>query len=127
MLFIAAALAVIHVAVGMCGYQRTHAWLKRHSRHDEVRAASARDLQSAHGLAELAAVAGRHGAIKATCLRQSLLVYWLLRRRGLKPELRLGVRKDEGTLDAHAWIELEGHALSPTPIRHRAFNFNDRT
>jgi hypothetical protein len=35
----------------------------------------------------------------------------LLRRAGEASELRLGVRKVDGRLDAHAWIEHQGAAL----------------
>lgn len=126
LLLVTAALQLIHAALGLFGYQRTHKWLKRHSRHAAVRAASPADLRMANRLVHLAAIAGRHGPISATCLRQSLLLYWLLRRRGLQPCLRLGVRKQAEALDAHAWVELEGQPLSRTPIQHQAFTLPDR-
>lgn len=126
LLLITAALQLIHGALGLFGYQRTHHWLKRRSRHAAAHAASSTDLRVAQRLAELTAIAGRHGPISATCLRQSLLVYWLLRRRGLQPQLRVGVRKQVEALDAHAWVELDGQPLSPTPIQHQAFTLPDR-
>ena len=46
-----------------------------------------------------------------TCLKKSLVLFWMLRRRGLAAELRIGVRKVGGTLEAHAWIEHEGRVL----------------
>ena len=125
LLRITVALQLIHGALGLFGYQRTHKWLNRHSRHVAAHAASATDLRLAHRLAELTAIAGRHGPLSVTCLRQSLLLYWLLRRRGLQPDLRLGVRKQAEALDAHAWIELDGQPLSPAPIQHQAFTFPD--
>lgn len=123
---ITVSLQLIHGALGLFGFRRTHKWLKRHSGHGAAHAASASDLQLAHRLVELTAIAGRHGPVSTTCLRQSLLVYWRLRRRGLQPHLRLGVRKQGEALDAHAWVELDGQPLSPTPIRHQAFTLSDR-
>ena len=68
--------------------------------------------ESANRIARLVAVAAHHGPYRATCLRQSLVLWWLLSRRGIAVELRIGVRKDGGELQAHAWVEHDGHALN---------------
>jgi hypothetical protein len=47
----------------------------------------------------------------ATCLPRSLTLWWLLRRRGIESELRLGVRKDGDSIVAHAWVECEGEVV----------------
>lgn len=126
-LFITLGLGFVHVALAIVGYQRTKQWLEARSRHANARAVTETELQSAHRLAHLASIAGRHGAISATCLRQSLLLYWILRRRGLQPVVRLGVRKSAGAaLDAHAWVELDGHPLATAPIQHQPFAIPDR-
>lgn len=45
----------------------------------------------------------------ATCLTQALTAQLMLSRRGHRPQLRIGVAKDEqGRLEAHAWLECEG-------------------
>jgi hypothetical protein len=46
--------------------------------------------------------------IRSTCLRESLVLYGLLRRRGAMPKLCVGVKKDGHGLAAHAWIECAG-------------------
>lgn len=115
------ALPPIAAALRLFGYQRTQRWLERHSQHAASRPASPGDFAAAQGLAGLASIAGRHGVIEATCLRQSLLVYWLLRRRGLNPEIKLGVRKQDDALDAHAWVELDGLALAQSDLVHHPF------
>ena len=115
------ALPVIHASVGIAGYGRTKQWLERWSSTPAGQPSSNGDLASARSIARLAAIAGRRGAVSATCLRQSLLVYWILRRRGLSPELKIGVRKHEGVVDAHAWVELAGQSLDVAPVRHQAF------
>ncbi|MBL8189200.1 MAG: lasso peptide biosynthesis B2 protein [Acidobacteria bacterium] len=56
--------------------------------------------------------ASRHGLIAANCLPQSLLVWWMLRREGIEAELRIGVRKERQTVEAHAWVELSGRVLN---------------
>lgn len=46
-----------------------------------------------------------------TCLKKSLVLFWMFRRRGMPADLRIGVRKVNGQLEAHAWIEQEGRVL----------------
>jgi hypothetical protein len=52
--------------------------------------------------------AARYGLFADTCLTRSLLLGWLLRRKGIDTQLRIGVRLIDGTLDAHAWVEYAG-------------------
>ena len=42
-----------------------------------------------------------------TCLRQALATQWLLRRRGIRSVLHLGVA-DVSSMDAHAWVTVDG-------------------
>lgn len=41
---------------------------------------------------------------KCTCLVQALAAYRVLRRRGCRPCLYLGLRKSPSDLEAHAWL-----------------------
>lgn len=75
-------------------------------------------LMSAHEirtLAELVNVAARLTPFPATCLTRSLLLGWLLHRRSVPNQLRIGVRFTQGTLDAHAWVECEGVPVNDKP------------
>jgi Transglutaminase-like superfamily len=50
-----------------------------------------------------------------TCLAQSLAAHALLRRRGYRPELHIGVRERDSAsvpLDAHAWVECDGRVVA---------------
>jgi hypothetical protein len=60
-------------------------------------------------------IAARHSIVKATCLPRSLAVWTLLRRRGIESELRIGVRQNDGTFEAHAWVERDGVVLNDSP------------
>ncbi len=104
-------LPIVATSLRFAGYVRTRRWLERISRHPQPHVASEAELAAAERLAELASIAGRRGLISATCLRQSLLVYALLRRRGLQPELKIGVRKQGGEMDAHAWVAVGAISL----------------
>lgn len=50
--------------------------------------------------------------VETTCLRRALVVGHQLRRYG--PVLRLGVRREDGEVKAHAWLEIDGESLDPT-------------
>jgi hypothetical protein len=109
------------ISLRVFGFVRTRSWLESSSSGRTIRAATTEDIRSAERIARLAEIAGRRGAVTATCLRQSLLVYWLLRRRNLLPELKIGVRKEKVVFDAHAWVELQGVALGQTNLVHAPF------
>jgi len=107
-----ASLAAAHGSLALVGYLRTRHWVERLTDGGALRAATAEDLVAARRLARLAAIAGRRGPVQATCLRQALVLHGWLRRRGLNPQLVIGVRRDGSeALDAHAWVELEGASL----------------
>lgn len=47
----------------------------------------------------------------ATCLTQALALQAWLVHHGYRPDLRIGVTKEDGRLHAHAWVESEGRTL----------------
>jgi hypothetical protein len=102
------------------GYGKTRSHVEALSKHPAPREATAADLAAAERLAKLARIAGRRGMLVTTCLRQALAVHGLLRRRGLRPELKLGVDRLPGrAVDMHAWVELDGVPLAHPRLRHR--------
>jgi hypothetical protein len=56
-------------------------------------------------------VAARHHMVRARCLHRALALNGWLRREGLPSTLRIGVRKAEGQLKAHAWVQLAGRTI----------------
>ena len=78
----------------------------------QARALALPDLQ---GLGDAVNIAARHTPFPATCLTRSLLLGWLLRRRGVASDLRIGVRLTNGVLDAHAWVECAGLPVNDQP------------
>ena len=55
--------------------------------------------------------AARNSLVPSTCLERSIAIWWLLARQGIATQLRIGVRKDQGKLAAHAWVEYQGNAI----------------
>ena len=66
-------------------------------------------------LERLVGIAARHHLYPMRCLRRALALQWLLGRRGIAAELRLGVRKEADHLAAHAWLECAGRPLGEPP------------
>ena len=55
-----------------------------------------------------------------TCLRRSLALQFLLARRGLCADLRIGVSRASSSLQAHAWLEYAGRPISqPEAVEER--------
>ncbi len=66
-------------------------------------------------------VAAGNVPFRARCLERSLTLWWLLRRRRIPVELRIGVRKSERDLEAHAWVELDGRTVNDRDDVHRRY------
>ncbi len=75
--------------------------------------------QSLARLADLAANAVRPDG---PCLLRSTLLFWLLRARGGQAELLIGVNKENGNLNSHAWIEARGRIVGDDVAMVRRFN-----
>ena len=58
------------------------------------------------------------GRRRPTCLASALVLFRLLRRRGRKAQLVIGLPEDPLTHEAHAWVELDGRDVGPTPGRN---------
>ena len=120
-LFLRALVMLPMTAVGLrvLGLRRVQAILSTHPRA----AASPRgdDLLHARQVARLVAAAARHGPYRASCLPMSLTLQRLLRERGIDVDLRLGVRKAAGGLEAHAWVERHGEPIAEAATVHERF------
>lgn len=73
-------------------------------------------LSKAIAIGRLVAIANRRFPwLIASCLPESLAVWWQVRRLGIPADLRLGVRKLDGSLDGHAWVEVGNRVVSGDP------------
>ena len=79
---------------------------------DEARASRAADLLG---------VAARRGLFSSNCLSRSVTLWWLLRRRRIAAELRIGVRREGPILLAHAWVEHGGRPLNDSEAMRARF------
>jgi hypothetical protein len=115
----------IHIALAGMGYRRLYIYLSEHPHTwPPYPGSESQAMAEAKHTAWLVSVAARHGFYRATCLRQSLLIWWLLRRRGIDSELRIGVSNRDGQISAHAWISLGDNMFnegSPEEMVYAAF------
>ena len=127
---LAQALALLPLTAGglrLVGFRRWQAMLARLA---PMTAAPAwRDDADALGQARIVsrmvAVAARCGLYRANCLPQSLVLWWLLRRRGIIADFRIGARMTTGRFEAHAWVEWRGVVLNDgADVRQRFAAFD---
>lgn len=105
-----ALLPLVWVALRVRGFQRVHAAI------DRVSPGSSRPATDpTTDAVEAIHLAARYAPIPVNCLLRSLVLVLLLRRRGVKAELRFGVRRQNGRFEAHAWVERAGDVLNDDP------------
>jgi len=77
-------------------------------------------------VARMVNVAANRGPVKARCLPRSMAAWWLLRRRGMDCELKLGVAPRDASIQAHAWVEYRGRVLNDEPAMIETYLAFDR-
>jgi hypothetical protein len=114
-------LPLVSLSLRWRGFRVTQAALERFlspaGLEKDSEAASRRAALSAH----MINVADRHGLVHPSCLVKSLTLWWLLGREGIRSDLRIGIRKENETFEAHAWVEREGVALNEPDEHHRHY------
>jgi hypothetical protein len=97
-------LPLFRVALRLLGLQRLQARLHR----TPLARANPPDHDELTHIGTLVNRASNHVLGPDNCLTRSLYLWWLLRRKGVYCELRIGVRLADGRLIAHAWVERAG-------------------
>lgn len=104
-----ALLALVALAIYCFGFKKSHMLLARLSR---VRDAGPQELElRILAASRMVRAAARYSVFPTNCLNRSLVLWWLLSRQGIGGDLRIGVRKDAGRFEAHAWVEALGKVL----------------
>lgn len=118
-------LPAISLALRLFGFRRLYRFIALHPRPDPGSAPIPVEvLEKAKHTAALVSIAARHGPCRAACLRQSLLLTWILRHQGLPSDLRIEVQKRAGRILAHAWVRLGDTVISEAvdpEVNFRAF------
>lgn len=113
-------LPLVSLSLRLGGFHRTRTLLERslsNSVPENGESVEKRAALTAH----MVHAAGRHGVLHPSCLAKSLTLWWLLGRQGIIASLRIGIRKQNGKLEAHAWVEHDGTALEEPDEPHRHY------
>ena len=102
----------VGLSLRLRGYVPTHRRLESALRRIRPRPELGEPLDLAAALQKAVEVAAGNLPYAPRCLERSLALWWMLGRRGLQADLRIGVRRADAGLEAHAWIEYLGHQIN---------------
>jgi hypothetical protein len=118
-----ALLPVTAVAFRLVGFRRWQAALSRLAPRGEARTVGCPEASIAHGknVARMVRAASLYSLCPTNCLEQSLVLWWLLLRRCVPADLRIGVCKAAGGLKGHAWVQLGNVILNDADDVHQHY------
>jgi hypothetical protein len=105
-----ALLPVVAVLVQGLGLRRTQHCLRCVS-PDPHRSAPRLSPPEVKRLAAMVTLADRYSRPWSNCLRRSLTLAYGLRWYGVAADLRIGMRRHQGQMESHAWLEWRGLVL----------------
>jgi len=112
----------VTLSLRLRGYAKTEASL--HSRaqgHPEGIVAEQDVAVRTAKTSRMVRAASQFGSIRATCLAQSLTLWFLLQQQNISSAIKIGVRKKDGRMEAHAWVERNGVTLNETDEVHEHY------
>ncbi len=110
----------MQVGLRRAGFMRTMSWLARRSS-----APASNSFTRSRDLAALVNGVAAQPVVGARCLGRSLVLWFMLRRRGVDADLVVGAEAPAtGQLPAHAWVEVDGTPVNDAPdVRERFGSF----
>lgn len=115
-------LPLVRLSLRLRGYGKTFASLQKrvpiHTKSMENRPEPQEAVQTT---CRMVRTAQRYSLATYTCLEESLTLWYLLHKQGIAACLRIGVRKENGKFEAHAWVEYGGEALNQDEAMHRHY------
>lgn len=107
------------IALRFTRLQRWQSALDRGARNRTALPVAAEELaRLAEPVARMVRAASRRLPFQPTCLHQSVVLQFLLARRGIPAQMRLGSQLDGAKFQAHAWVECGGHILNDADDIH---------
>ena len=114
-------LPLVGLSLKVRGFEATRSTLRKTLSHGMPQTDSNSLNKQITSAADMVNAADRHGLVHPSCLVKSLTLWWLLGRQGITSQLRVGIRKGGGSLEAHAWVEREGMALNEPEEHHHHY------
>jgi hypothetical protein len=118
-------LPLVTLSLKLWGMRRTQSLLAKLPQQTRS-VPSAVLLPKVEKTARMVRISARYSVLWTNCLKKSLVLWFLLRRQGIESELRIGVRRDQGEFQAHAWVEYEGIVLNDTQNVRQKFAMFER-
>jgi hypothetical protein len=117
-------LPIVTIMLDLKGLRFTQDWLMRKSAPPQLSG----DLVETQiwETVRMMRIAVRYHQPWANCLKQSLVLWILLRDRGIISEVRIGIERESAKFAAHAWVEYQGIVLNDTDDVHQRFQAFDR-
>jgi hypothetical protein len=112
-----AMILLLKLALRIFGFRSVLRWIGR--RVKLVPATAWPELEAVRAAERAVATAGALYPGRALCLEQSLVLYYVLRRRGVPVVYRHGVQPQP--FEAHAWIEYCGEAINDVPEHSKRY------
>jgi hypothetical protein len=95
------------------GFKKTKSLLERHVPClSSFHAPQEDDMTAIRNLARIVHIAAQHSFYKANCLKESILLWFLLRRNSIHCEIKIGIQKTSTSqFNAHSWVDCGGLPL----------------
>ncbi len=103
-------LPFVALSLQLWGLKRTQAALMRLPQPD-LSAPSKTQVPLILTTVKMVQIATRYSRRWTTCLKKSLVLWYLLRCQGIDAQLQIGVRLEQGQFQAHAWVEYQGYVV----------------
>jgi hypothetical protein len=101
------------VALKVFGYKHISQFLTRTSPNPLVKSYPREHaIRIALMLGQVINAASARGLRQATCLERSMMLWWILRCLRISTNLRVGIRREDGHILAHAWLEFDGIVIN---------------
>jgi len=114
-------LPLVTLSLRWRGFRATQAALQRFLTNASQEFSTGSAGKNTAVTAHMVNAADRHGLVHPSCLVKSLALWWLLGRQGISSHLRIGIRKENEKLEAHAWVERDGAALNEPDEHHHHY------
>ena len=105
-------LPIVATSLKTVGLRRTRAWLAGNALAT-TRSSIEQTRANVRRTAQMVAAACRQLPLGSSCLPRTIVLWSLLRRRGIDTDVRIGVPCDrQAEFQAHAWLEWNGEVIN---------------
>jgi hypothetical protein len=102
------------VGIRLAGVARTQKWLRKWATSPVGAHPAGEPHVVMTAVLRAHRIVRRYSGVSGSCLIRAFTLWALLGRRGVKADIRIGIRKEGGTIEGHAWLEYEGIPVDQT-------------